>query len=193
METEEETGAPAPVPVFVGLGGSLRASSRTRSALAAALNLAAAAGATTHLLDPATLQLPIYHPDWALDDYPAASQAGIAELLHWSRRAQLMLWASPTYHGTISGVFKNALDFLEFASNDERPYLQGKAVGLIVVSDPGTFVAMAQAAHELRAWLAPTQVALAGSDFSPERTLNSPRGERRVQRLVAELLDFAKR
>ena len=136
METEEETRTPA--PVLVGLGGSLRASSRTRSALAAALNLAAAAGATTHLLDPATLQLPIYHPDWALDDYPAASQAGIAELLHWSRRAQLMLWASPTYHGTISGVFKNALDFLEFASNDERPYLQGKAVGLIVVSDPGT-------------------------------------------------------
>jgi len=193
METVELFGAPARVPVVAGLGGSLRASSRSRSALAAALQGAAAAGATTHMLDPVALQLPVFHPDWELDDYPAETQTGIAELLLWSRRADVLIWASPTYHGTISGVFKNALDFLEFTAKDERPYLQGKAVGLIVVSDPGTFVAMAQAAHELRAWLAPTQVALSGSDFSPERTLTNPRAERRVQRLVHELLDFAGR
>ena len=119
--------------------------------------------------------------------------SAIVRLLDACRRADVLLWASPTYHGTVSGAFKNALDFLELLSDEEPPYLQGKAVGLIAVSDPTTFAAMGASAYELRAWLAPTQVALAGRDFRDDLTLANDRAHRRLVRLVEELLDFARR
>jgi len=45
--------------------------------------------------------------------------------------AQGMLWSSPLYHGTISGAFKNALDWLQLLSDRNPPYLTDKVVGLI--------------------------------------------------------------
>ena len=43
--------------------------------------------------------------------------------------------ATPSYHGGISGLVKNAIDFVEDMRDDERPYLDGRAVGCIVVAD----------------------------------------------------------
>ena len=42
-----------------------------------------------------------------------------------------LLWSSPLYHGTISGVFKNALDWLELLGDRQPSYLTDKVVGLI--------------------------------------------------------------
>ena len=42
-----------------------------------------------------------------------------------------MLWSSPLYHGTISGSFKNALDWLQLIGDRQPPYLTDKVVGLI--------------------------------------------------------------
>ncbi|MEJ7655032.1 MAG: NADPH-dependent FMN reductase [Chloroflexia bacterium] len=42
-----------------------------------------------------------------------------------------LLWSSPLYHGTISGVFKNALDWLELLGERQPAYLTDKVVGLI--------------------------------------------------------------
>lgn len=47
----------------VGLGGSLRETSRSRAALELALDGAAAAGAQVELLDLRQLSLPMYSPD----------------------------------------------------------------------------------------------------------------------------------
>jgi NAD(P)H-dependent FMN reductase len=55
----------------VGLGGSLRKPSRSRAALAVALDGAAAAGAAVELLDLRELGLPMYSPDLEADP-PAA-------------------------------------------------------------------------------------------------------------------------
>lgn len=175
---------------IVGLGGSPRPNSRTRVALQTALAIAAEQGAATHLLDLGKLALPMYQPHYALRDYSESEQQAITELLHWCREAHALIWASPTYHGTVSGIFKNALDFTEFLADDQAPYLQNRAVGLITISDPSTFVAMSHIARELRAWLAPTQITLLYADFTPEMQLATERAERRMQRLVNELLSF---
>jgi predicted phosphoribosyltransferase len=50
-------------PRIVGLGGSLRASSLSRAALAVALDGAAAAGAKIELLDLRRLELPMFNPE----------------------------------------------------------------------------------------------------------------------------------
>lgn len=180
-------------PLLAGLGGSLREKSYSRAALREALRIAEANGAATELLDVRELNLPMFVPDLPVTEYPAQHQAAITRLLETCRRTDVMIWASPTYHGTISGVVKNALDFMEFLSDDQPPYLQGRAVGIIAVHDPITFAAMINAVHELRAWLAPTQAVLSRQDFTSEMTLNNERAQSRLVRLVNELLDFAHR
>jgi FMN reductase len=180
-------------PLIVGLGGTLRERSYSRAGLHEALRLAEARGARTELLDLRELDLPMFIPDIGVEAYPSQSRSNIARLLELCRRADAMLWASATYHGTVTGVLKNALDFLELLDDDSPPYLHGCAVGLMAVSDSETFAAMAGAAHELRAWLAPTYATLARSDFAPNMRLHSESAQRRLACLVDELMEFTQR
>ena len=185
METTPKT------PRLAGLGGSMREKSYSRAALREVLRSAEAAGAATELLDVRELNLPMFVPDLPVEGYPSSQQANITRFIEACRRADVMIWASPTYHGALSGVVKNALDFMEFLSDDEPPYLQGRAVGLLTIPDSATFAGMINAVHELRAWLAPTQVTLSRQHFTAELVLNDERTQRRLTRLIKELLDFA--
>ena len=180
-------------PLIVGLGGSLRARSYSRLALQRALAMASEQGAEVELLDIKELDLPMFYPDMPADAYSEFQQPAIVRLVETCRRADAMIWASPTYHGTVSGVVKNALDFLELLSDDDRPYLTGRAVGLIAVSDQSTFPAMVDSVYELRGWLAPTRVTVSRRDFDAEHTLVNERVERRLHRMVGELLIFIQR
>jgi FMN reductase len=95
------------------------------AALKIALEGATEAGAETRLLDVRALDLPMYAPD--ISD-PPESVTGMCEAVH---EADGLLWSSPLYHGTISGSFKNALDWLELLSDRKPAYLTDKVVGLI--------------------------------------------------------------
>src|SRR5919204_1441080 len=110
---------------IVGLGGSLAAVSKSRSALRTALEGAANAGAETQLLDTRQLDLPMYNPD---DDEPTETATRLIEA---SYAADGMLWSSPMYQGTISGAFKNALDWLHLLGGRDPPFLHDKVIGLI--------------------------------------------------------------
>jgi FMN reductase len=109
----------------VGLGGSLAAQSSSLAALKIALEGAAEAGAQTDLLDIRELSLPMYVPD--MSDVPESVRR-LCESVH---HADGLLWSSPLYHGTISGSFKNALDWLQLLSDRKPSYLTDKVVGLI--------------------------------------------------------------
>jgi FMN reductase len=170
----------------------LRERSYSRASLREALRIAAELGAQTELLDLRELNLPMFVPDQDIEDYPAAQRGSITRLIETCRRAQAMVWASPAYHGTVSGVLKNALDYIELMSDDEPAYLSGKAVGLIAINDSKTFGAMSNSVHELRAWLAPTHVQLGKSDFDAHMQISSERAIRRMTRLVNELIHFVK-
>jgi len=176
--------------LLVGLGGTLRENSRSRAALTAALTYAQTRGAQTELLDLRELNLPMYIPDIAIEDYPPEHHDTLRQFIASVRRAEALLWASPSYHGTVTGIFKNALDHLELLSEDERPYLTGRAIGLITINDSLPFEALGNAAYELRAWLAPSRVVLSGEDFYPDMTLKAGRKQRRLQRIVDDLLAF---
>jgi FMN reductase len=110
----------------VGLGGSLREASRSRAALAVALDGAVAAGATVELLDLRALALPMYSPD--LEPDPPAIVRILLETCH---EADGMLWSSPMYNGSVSGAFKNAIDWLHMLGSREPPYLHDEVIGLI--------------------------------------------------------------
>src|SRR4029077_20415265 len=111
---------------IVGLGGSLARASRSLAALRVALNGAAEAGATTMLLDLRERDLPMFNPDNYEEPPPAASR-----LIEACYDADGMLWSSPMYQGTISGAFKNALDWLQALDSREPPFLHDEVIGLI--------------------------------------------------------------
>jgi FMN reductase len=110
---------------IVGLGGSLARHSSSLSALSVALEGAREHGADVRLFDLRELNLPMFVPD--ADPIPAVAR----ELCDAVFVARGMLWSSPLYHGTVSGSFKNALDWLQLLSDRNPPYLTDKVVGLI--------------------------------------------------------------
>ena len=110
--------------LVIGLGGSLRNPSRSLSALEVAVDAAAEAGATVRVFDLRGLDLPFFVPG-------RAPSAGAEEFLDATFEADGMIWSSPMYHGSISGTFKNALDWFELLRERDPPYLTDKVVGLI--------------------------------------------------------------
>jgi FMN reductase len=108
----------------VGLGGSLSKVSTSLAALKLALQGASDAGAQTALLDIRTLDLPIYVPD--LDPPPS-----VVQMCNEVHHANGLIWSSPMYHGTISGSFKNAVDWLQLLGERDPPYLKDKIVEMI--------------------------------------------------------------
>jgi FMN reductase len=143
-----------PAPKIVGLGGSLARVSRSRTALRVALAGAERAGAETTLLDLRELALPMYDPDD--EQQPPAAAQRLIEACH---AADGMLWSSPMYQGTISGAFKNALDWLHVLGAREPPFLHDQVIGLISAAG-GTqglqaINTMEFAIRALRAWDVP--------------------------------------
>jgi FMN reductase len=137
----------------VGIGGSLAARSSSLAALEIALDGARDGGAETERFDVRELDLPMYAPD---EETPPASVVRLCNSVH---AAGGLLWSSPLYHGTISGSFKNALDWLQLLSKRKPPYLTDKVVGLISTAG-GTQGLQAVNTMEfvvraLRAWAVP--------------------------------------
>lgn len=180
-------------PKLVCLGGSMREASISLAALNALIPIAAEKGFDVTLLDVRALDLPMYVPYRPVEAYPEAQHAAIRHLLQTCREADAMVWSSPTYHGTLSGSFKNAIDFLEELADDPRPYLHHCPVGLIVVNDTVTFPAMLCAVKEFRAWPAPTQILVRKIQFSEQRELIDDKTRQRLTRMVDELLHFLHR
>jgi FMN reductase len=112
----------------VGLGGSLARHSASLAALRIAADGAKGSGARVQLFDVRELNLPMFDPELA--EPPEAAR----RLVEAVAGAHGMLWSSPLYHGTVSGAFKNALDWLHLLSNHQPPYLTNKVVGLISVA-----------------------------------------------------------
>jgi FMN reductase len=81
------------------------------------------------------------------------------------RQAHGVIISSPGYHGSISGLLKNALDYAEDMRDDPFPYLDGRAVGLIASAHGWqatgtTLMALRSIVHALRGWPTPMGVAI---------------------------------
>ncbi|UJA21232.1 NAD(P)H-dependent oxidoreductase [Thermoleophilia bacterium SCSIO 60948] len=144
-------------PLILGIGGALRFGSSSGRALRIALDSVERLGTRTRVVEGAQLDLPAF--DVTLDPNEAA-----AFFVEQVRQADGLLIATPSYHGGVSGLLKNALDHVEALSSDRRPYLSGRAVGLIATGDGwqgpnATLAAMRALTHALRGWPTPLGVA----------------------------------
>jgi FMN reductase len=136
----------------VGIGGSLRAGSTSLSALKVALSGADAGGAETVCVAVRDLGLPFFTPAHA------PPQAAI-ELCDMARGADALIWGTPTYHGSISGSMKNALDWMILLAGDDPPFLSNKPIGLLCtaggVQGLQSVIAMEFIVRALRGWAVP--------------------------------------
>ena len=178
---------------IVGLGGSLAQISRSRAALQVALDGAANAGAETELLDLHELDLPMYDPD---NDEPTPAAVRLTESCY---AADGMLWSSPLYQGTISGAFKNALDWLHLLGGREPPFLHDKVIGLISAAG-GTqglqaINTMEFAVRALRGWAVPyvVPVAAAARVFDQDGQIHDQAVELQLTTLGGEVVRVAQR
>ena len=181
-------------PLIVGIGGTVRTPSSSERVLSLALTAAEAAGARTRLFGGELLsRLPIYNPNDA--EHPPERSA----LVEAVREADGVIVATPGYHGSLSGLIKNALDSLEPLRDDVRPYLDGRAVGCIVVADGWQACGSALAAlrgivHALRGWPTPLGATLnsALQPFDARGALKEARDAFQVETVAQQVVAFAK-
>jgi FMN reductase len=172
----------------VGICGSLNPDSGTRRVLSLALAAAQNAGATTQLLDLRTFHLPFAESGFNEADYP-----DVARFNQLVRESDGLIWATPEYHGSFSGVLKNALDLGSF------PEYQGKVVALLGVA-AGQIGAINALTHlrtvgrQLHTWVLPAQVSVARAyaAFDEDGQLRDEKLAASVEDLGSELTKWAR-
>jgi arsenic resistance protein ArsH len=132
------------------------------------------------------------------DLHEAEPPAAVRDMCSLFLRSELQIWLTPLYHGGMTGVMKNCLDWLELTARLDRPYLTDKVVGLVAWADGGQAMqginAMDAVAKALRAWVVPYTVPLVKNhlytdghreEFAVEHT-------RKLDRLVGLLVNAGK-
>ena len=179
-------------PVILAIGGSTREHSTSEAALRIAAAGAHASGADVEILGGRDLMLPIYDPD----DTTRVPQA--QHLLDRVRRADGLIVVSPGYHGGLSGLVKNALDYLEDLRDDEGrgAYLHGRAVGCIAVAHGwqaavGTLHQLRQVVHALRGWPTPFGAVVNSSEVRLDRPEATPAAVEQLHLVGQQVTEFA--
>jgi FMN reductase len=121
------------------------------------------------------------------------------KLIAAMRRAHGVIVSSPGYHGSISGLVKNALDYAEDLREDSPPYWEGRAVGLIACAagwqaTGTTILAMRAVVHALRGWPTPMGVALNTciNPFSDTGDIADRAVNQQLTILVRQVISFAR-
>lgn len=178
---------------IVAIGGTVNPGSTTELALRLATRPAADAGA----------QVSVFGGDYlaGLAHYRGTgyAQGSGGELVEAVRAANGVIIAAPGYHGTISGLVKNALDYLEDLARDTRPYLDGRAVGLITTAygdqaSMSTLLTLRAIVHALRGWPTPMGATIRTYEglFSPDGECLDDRSRLQIEMVGRQTLDGAR-
>jgi FMN reductase len=180
-------------PLVIGVGGTIRTGSSSEKALRQVLAHAQLAGADVELLTGRDIDLPMYVPG---DE--GRSRKAMA-LICALRRANGIVLASPGYHGSVSGLVKNALDYVEDMRDDALPYFEGRAVGLIACAagwqaTGSTLSALRSIVHALRGWPTPLGVAIntVGNPFNDDGTVSESASSDQLKMLALQVVEFAR-
>jgi len=179
-------------PLIIGIGGTTRPNSSTEKALRVVLAHAAAAGCDTELFGAGKLPLEIYDPE--VNERTPQAQALVAAM----RAADGIVIASPGYHGSMSGLIKNALDFSEDLRGDANVYFEGKAVGCVAVAGGAqalgpTAATIRSITHALRGWPTPYAAMVNSSErpFDADGTPTSDAVREALVTVARQVVEFA--
>lgn len=169
---------------FVGIAGSLRPNSYSQLALGLACDRLRALGAEVELLDLREMDLPLCHGGKEYPDHP-----DVERLRHAFLDADGFVLVTPEYHGSVSGVLKNALDLMSFDQ------LDGKVAGMVSIlggqSNSNALNHLRTILRWVHTWVVPEQVAIgqAWQAFDDQGKLTETKLSERLDGLVQSLLD----
>jgi FMN reductase len=173
------------------VGGSTRGDSSAEKALRVAASRVADLGAEAELISGPDLVLPIYAPEYV----ERAERA--LNLVAAVRRCDGLIIASPGYHGLVSGLVKNVLDYVEDTRADDRPYLHEVPVGCIAVAygwqaAVTTMQSLRHVVHALRGWPTPfgASINASGSVFDETGCID-PAVQSQLSTVADQVVDFA--
>ena len=180
---------------ILGLGGSNSQPANSITALNIAADGAREAGASVEVINFANLNLPFFVPNQPIEVY--VQSEAIASLLEKVKAADGYLLCAPTYHGTIGGLWKNGMDFLELLPRRPKTYLEGKICGLMAVGGgtyaaANTLTAMQHMTKALRAWAAPGSVPILGAkkSFDAEGRFQDEKTTEQLKMLGRQVVEF---
>lgn len=180
-------------PLIVGIGGTEREGSVTEACVREALGAAELAGARVRLFGAGALDLPMFKPT-------VSHRADrVTKLVEAIRECDGLVVGSPAYHGGLSGLVKNALDYLEDLHDDPRPYLDGRAVGCIACAygaqaTATTLTSLRDIVHALRGWPTPLGVTVRSSSaLARDGSITDNRIRERLGLLGHQVVEFAQR
>lgn len=178
---------------ILALGGSTRPNSSSEKALRIAAAAAEDAGASVTMITSRDLMLPIYDTE-STDRDPRA-----IALVDAVRSAHGLIICSPGYHGGISGMMKNALDYIEDLGREDPPYLHGRAVGCIAVAygwqaTVSTLHQLRQVTHALRGWPTPLGGTINASvtEFAADGSLADAGAHDQLRTIGTQVVEFAR-
>lgn len=173
---------------IVGITGSLRDNSYSFQALEAAARRVAALGADIEILDLREMNLPFCDGGDDYSDYP-----DVEKLRNTVKAADGLILATPEYHGSMSGVIKNALDLMSFE------HLSDKVTGLISVlggqSNSNALNDLRIIIRWVHGWVIPEQVAIgqAWKAFDQEGKLLDEKLSQRLDKFTQSLVENTRR
>ena len=173
-------------PRILILYGSLRPQSFSRKLALEAERILRQFGASTRVFDPHELPM--------LDSVPA-SHPKVQELRALSLWSEGQVWVSPERHGTITGVFKNQIDWLPLEDGSVRP-TQGRTLAVMQVSGGSQSFNVVNALRVLGRWMRmvtiPNQssVAKAWQEFDADGRMKPSPFYDRVVDVMEELFKF---
>ena len=173
---------------IVGITGSLRTDSYSALALKQAISRVRALGAETEILDLREMTLPFCDGGNEYPEYP-----DVEILRDKVKAADGLILATPEYHGSLSGVLKNALDLMSFE------HLSDKVTGLISVlggqSNSNALNDMRIIVRWVHGVVIPEQIAVgqAWQAFDSEGNIKDAKLGERFDNFARSLIDYTVR
>jgi len=173
-------------PRILLLYGSLRPQSFSRKLALESERILRHLGAETRVFDPHDLPM--------LDSVPK-DHPKVRELRELSRWSEGQVWVSPERHGTITGVFKNQIDWLPLEDGSVRP-TQGRTLAVMQVCGGSQSFNVVNALRVLGRWMRmvtiPNQssVAKAWQEFDDDGRMKPSPFYDRVVDVMEELMKF---
>lgn len=174
---------------IVALVGSTRRNSTTRKATEIVKKEVEKHGITVEVIHFAEVKLPIYEGDLDKEDYPLVVKNFIKKVA----AADGIILASPEYHGSVSGVLKNALDYIGARE------MSGKLAAIIGTAGSqlgasNTVNTLHQICRNLHAWPLPQSptIPAAYEAFNQDGSLKDEKLQERLEKLGLKLAEELK-
>ncbi len=184
---------------ILAFAGSTRTESYNKKLLVTAIEGARDAGAEVTVIDLKDYSLPIYDGDFENKDGIPSNGKKLKKLF---TENHALLLALPEYNSSMSGVFKNTIDWVSRSEVGEAPLhcFVGKVAGLISAS-PGALGGLRGLVH-VRAMLEniniivmPEQICVPKADdaFDEEGNLKNEIQKKSIKKLSSNLVDLTLR